>query len=100
MSFESIEVEIEPILRDFTEARADDMALYCLYVAGRGADIKRTLLEREYRLKRGIASYESVGRIRRKLQHANEDLRPTAGYLIERQRAEKEFIAYAKRQKK
>lgn len=100
MSFESIEVEIEPILRDFTEARADDMALYCLYVAGRGADIKRTLLEREYRLKRGIASYESVGRIRRKLQHANEDLRPTAEYLIERQRAEKEFIAYAKRQKK
>lgn len=100
MTFETIENEIKPILERFTEARADDMALYCLYVAGRGADIKRTLLEREYRLKRGIASYESVGRIRRKLQHANEDLRPTAEYLIERQRAEKEFIAYAKRQKK
>ena len=96
MTFETIEQELKPILENFIETRADDMSLYGLYVSNKGVQLTRVLTDREYRLTHGIASYESVGRIRRKLQAKYRELRPAPEYLAERKRAEKEYKKYAR----
>ena len=99
MGFETIEDEIKPILEVNLESRADDMVLYCIYVQLHNADIRKVMNNREYRIKHGIKPIESIARIRRKLQHKYEDLRPEEKYLIERQRAEKEYLLYARDKK-
>ena len=99
MGFETIRKEIEPILEVNIEARTDDMNLYRAYVKLHGASLDRVFESREYRLSHGIYPFESVGRVRRMIQHDNEDLRPTKEYLLERQRAEKEYLLYAKEKK-
>lgn len=96
MTFKTIERELEPLLEHITETRGDDMALYAHYCGNRGADLYKVLTDREYRLRRGIASYDSVGRIRRKIQKKRPDLRPTAEEIRKRREAEKEYKEYAK----
>ena len=96
MTFETIEQELKPILENHEEARADDMCLYLLYVGIKRVELYTAFSDREYRLTHGIASYESVGRIRRKLQAKYRELRPAPEYLAERKRAEKEYKKYAR----
>lgn len=96
MTFKTIETDLKPILEKNEEARADDMTLYAYYVKGKGANLGKVLLSREYRLKCGLASYDSVGRIRRKLQEHYKELRPSKEYLEKRRKAEKEYRKYSK----
>lgn len=96
MTFKTIESDLKPILERIEEARADDMTLYAYYVKEKGANLGKVLLSREYRLKCGLASYDSVGRIRRKLQEHYANLRPTKEYMEKRRKSEKEYRKYAK----
>ena len=94
--WKSIENAIEPILQEDVDTRADDMRLYLRYVQRNKADIGKCMFERKYRLQRRIASYDSVSRIRRKLQQRDPKLRPSKEYIAARRKAEKEFRLYAK----
>ena len=72
----------------------------------RRAGVSRMAFYRNYTDKEDILHelgnklVESIARIRRKLQHKYEDLRPEEKYLIERQRAEKEYLLYARDKKR
>lgn len=102
MTFKTIEKEIIPILEQDVEARANDMVLYAKYVDYKtkgnvsftGA-LALVFTDSEYRITKGIAPYESVSRIRRKVQEIRRDLRPTPAQLEEKYRAEKEYRKYA-----
>lgn len=104
MTFNTVENDITPILKRSKAARCDDMVLYANYayekIAGfnYGAGwLEKVFSDRRFRLSHGIAPYETVSRVRRKLQAANENLRPTIEDIDERKRAEKEYKDYAKR---
>jgi hypothetical protein len=106
MTFESIEADLKPILKENQAARCDDMALYSYYCyrklekanADTGAAwLQRVFTDHHFRTNYGIAPYESVSRIRRLLQAKYEDLRPDEVYKAERKRAELEYRAYVKK---
>lgn len=96
MEFKTVEQDIKPILEEQEETRSDDSVLYVRYINRKGGGIGKALLDRKYRLINGLASYDTVSRVRRKLQAKYESLRPTKEYLEERKKAEKEYRAYAK----
>jgi hypothetical protein len=54
----------------------------------------------DYRHLYDLAPYETVSRVRRKLQEKYAELRPTAEQIEEKKRAEKEYRLYAKGVKK
>lgn len=103
MTFKTVEQEITPILEEHEVARCDDMALYAAYVykkiqryyEGPGW-LERVFSDRRFRISCGIVPYETISRIRRKLQSKNEELRPTKEYQEERKKAENEYKKYAK----
>lgn len=101
MSFVTIEQEIEPILKENEAARCDDMTLYAAYVytklQGYGAGwLERVFSDRRFRLMNNIATYGAVGRVRRRLQAKNPELRATPEAKAERYEAEKEYRKYAR----
>jgi len=96
MTFKTVEQELKPILEKYESTRGDDMNLYVKYVNSRGGDIGKTLCDRKYRLSRGLASYDTVSRIRRKIQAENAGLRPSKEYIEKRKKAEAEYKKYAK----
>ena len=103
MSFKRIEDDIIPILKDSYAARCDDMALYTYYAyhkierLGLGAGwLERVFTDRRLRILSGIAPYESVSRVRRKLQEENPELRAPKEVVKERKRVEREYKQYAK----
>lgn len=97
--FLTVEKAIEPILANDPYTRADDMLLYLEYLRKIGAagDIAHVLGSRNYRIVNGIAPYETVSRVRRKLQEKNEELRPNKKFLETRKKAEKIFKEYSKK---
>lgn len=106
MAFTTVENEIKPILKSNMASRIDDMTLYACYVFeklnGIDASMTTTWLEKvfsskRYRIAYGIAPYETVSRVRRKLQELNEDLRPTPEQITEKKRLEKEYKQYARK---
>lgn len=103
MSFKRVEDDVREILEKDTTARCDDMALYANYVFGKIKDLncgkgwlQYIFSNRRYRIIHGIAPYETVSRIRRKLQEKNKDLRPSKAELEERNRLEKKYKEYAR----
>ena len=104
MTFQTIEQDITPILKEDEAARSDDMALYANYVYSKisklnygGAGwLQKVFSDRRFRIIHGIAPYESVSRVRRKLQEKHEDLRPTKAYQEERKRVEANYKKYAR----
>ena len=98
MDFKTVEQELKPILEEYEAARCDDMRLYVRYLTrkGRGNDLGKVLLDRKFRLMNGLASYETVSRVRRKLQAKDARLRPSKKYLEERKKAEAEYKKYAR----
>ena len=106
MEFERLEEEIQFILEYNTEARADDMALYCDYVYRRTKDdglglewLVKVFSDRRYRASKGIHGYESVSRVRRKLQEAYPELRPTSEALAIRKEHNKKVREYVRGKK-
>lgn len=98
----TVEKAIEPILANDPFTRADDMLLYLEYLRriGEAGDLAAVLSDRKYRIAYGIAPYETVSRVRRKLQEKYEDLRPNKKYIERRKETEKEFRKYAKLREK
>ena len=103
MEFKTVEQDIKPILKESEAARCDDMALYANYVWTKlekfeyGAGwLEKIFSDRRFRIMHGIAPYETVSRVRRRLQAENENLRPSKAYQEERKRAEVEYKKYAR----
>lgn len=104
MNFKTVEQDIRPILEASEIARADDMALYTRYARRKikslnlGAGwIEKVFSNRNFRILYGIAPYDTVSRVRRRLQAENKDLRPSKEYIEERKKAERDYREYAKR---
>lgn len=99
--FLTVEKAIEPILANDPFTRADDMLLYLEYLRRIGAagDLTAVLSDRKYRIAYGIAPYDTVSRVRRKLQGKYEDLRPNKAFIKLRRENEKEFRKYARGRK-
>lgn len=101
MTFGNIEDDIRPILKENIGARCDDMQLYAAYVYRkldeRGKDwLLKVFSDRRFRIIHGIAPYESVSRIRRKLQAMDATLLAPTEVTRERKEAEKRYKAYAR----
>ena len=103
MEFKTVEQDIKPILEESEAARCDDMALYANYVWTKlnkfdyGAGwLEKVFSDRRFRIMHGIAPYETVSRVRRRLQAENENLRPSKAYQEERKSAEVEYKKYAR----
>ena len=96
MNFKTVEQAVEHILGEKQETRADDMLLYLCYLDLKKAPTIHTMFNRDFRIKNGIASYETVSRVRRKLQARYRWLRPTPKEIAERRQAEKEYRKYAR----
>ena len=103
MKFKTVEQDIKPILKDNYATRCDDMALYACYVyekvqhLGLGAGWLQTVFSnRRLRIINGIAPYETVSRVRRRLQNKYEDLRAPEELRKERREIEKKYKEYAR----
>ena len=104
MEFKTVEQDVARILKYNHEARNDDMKLYAAYayekIDGYGYGLGwliSVFSDRRFRAIHGIAPYETVSRVRRKLQEVNESLRPSEAAIEEKKRREKEYRNYAKR---
>ena len=106
MTFKTIEEDLVSILKGNEAAKCDDMALYAYYAHEKLSNAKavlepgwlcRVFTDRRYRIIHGIASYQSISRIRRKLQEQYEDLRPDQAFKDNRKRVELEYKAYARK---
>ena len=103
MTFQTIEQDVIEILKQNTDARADDMTLYAAYVwdkvknKGMGAGWLQSIFsDRRARVMYGVAPYESVSRIRRKVQFHYAELRPSEEVRAEKKALERKYKAYAK----
>lgn len=85
---------ILPILERYPAARSDDRVLYYWVLKDQGFDLSvslsRFLLGCEY------PSYDSVSRVRRKLQEKYPELLPKENERLARQKAEEDFKEYAR----
>jgi hypothetical protein len=103
LKFETLEEEIEYILEYNHEARADDMTLYSDYVYRRIKDeglglgwLVKIFSDRKYRASKGICTFETVTRVRRRLQASNPELRPTKEAIEARKEQTKKIKQYAR----
>ena len=103
MKIERLEDEIQTILEYNEPARADDMTLYCDYVFRHVKDeglgvgwLVKVFSDRKYRATHGIHGYESVSRVRRKLQADYPELRPSAEAIAIRKMHNKTIKEYAR----
>lgn len=92
-----LENEIEYLLTTEESNRADDMKLYASYCEMHGArDLMQIFKSVSLRAVLGLASFESVSRVRRKLQEKNEDLRASIRTQQKRKNLQKEYRKYAR----
>ncbi|MBQ1999053.1 MAG: hypothetical protein II220_06155 [Spirochaetales bacterium] len=92
-----LENEIEYLLTVDESNRADDMKLYSNYCEMHGArDLMQIFKSVSLRATLGLASFESVSRVRRKLQEKNEDLRASTRTQQKRKDLQKEYRKYAR----
>ncbi len=103
MTFHTVEDDIREILEYNETARADDMALYADYVymktekLGLGDSwLRKVFSDNRFRIMHGIAPYETVSRIRRKIQAKEIDLKPTKAAIEERKTYERNYRKYAR----
>ena len=103
MEFKTVEQDITPILKESEAARCDDMELYANYAYTKIAKLnygagwlEKIFSDRRFRILHGIVPYETVSRVRRKLQEKYAELRPSEVYREERKRIEAEYKKYAK----
>lgn len=103
MKLKTVEKEITPILERCEVARFDDMKLYTMYVynklpwdRAKIGCIERVFNDRRYRIMHEIAPYETVSRVRRRLQAKDATLRPSQEVIDARREEEKKFRNYAR----
>ncbi|MCR5705168.1 MAG: hypothetical protein K6G85_11225 [Eubacterium sp.] len=94
-----IEDNVKAILEEKKETRGDDYVLYAEYVDRffpdlRGKSFKELFCQHK---ELGLPSFESITRLRRKIQERSLALRPTESTRQKRKSAEQDFISYARR---
>ena len=102
MGFKTIKEMITPILESKKQARCDDMYLYMCYLAMfkiKRADVVTIFSSPDFRRSLNIIPYDSIGRIRRKIQSERPELRATPEQIKEKLRAEREYREYVKEKK-
>ena len=95
---EKLEPRVQSILEDHEDTRGDDAILYGRYIDRFRpdlSDVPATTLFRHHK-EYQVPSYESVTRIRRKVQTKNEHLLPVEKTRQKRERAEQDYIDYAR----
>ena len=96
---EKLEPRVQAVLEDFEDTRGDDAILYGRYIERYRPDLSEvpaTTLFRHHK-EYQVPSYESVTRIRRKVQTKNFDLLPTEKTRQKRDKAEQDYKDYARR---
>ena len=97
MRFKTVEEDISPLLKTDATTRCDDMRLYYKYVeVMKDANITLAFTSSKYRYSKNIAPYETVSRVRRKLQEKHPELRPTPAQIEGKKKAVKDYKSYAK----
>ena len=99
--FESLENQVLHILQTNRDARADDMTLYAHYIAIKAPYeyMETVFIDRDFRVKKMIAPYSTISRIRRKLQEKYPELKPSPEMIAKRKKREAVYRAYAKSNK-
>lgn len=82
------------VLRRYAQTRADDKLLYFWVLREEGFSTGISL--EQYLLSEGFPNYDSITRVRRKLQEKYPELRPAKNEQIRREEAEEDFRAYAR----
>ena len=85
---------VKAILTGYEDTRSNDKLLYLRLLRAEGYNTKISL--DEYLRFDGFPNYDSISRVRRKLQERFPELRPAKNEQIRRDEAEKDFRAYAK----
>lgn len=103
MGFSKVEQDVRTILEDNTAARCDDMTLYADYCYSKVKDmnygkewLQVIFSNRRFRIIHGIAPFETVSRVRRKIQAHDPDLRADEDTRREKKEMEKKYKDYAK----
>lgn len=91
-----LENEVEILLHKYEDARADDMLLYYFYCESHGLKIEDAMKSLSLRVICGVATYESVSRVRRLIQAKNEKLRASEETIKARRELQKEYRKYAR----
>ena len=87
-----VKKEVRDILFSHLETRGDDMILYYRYLESKGeTSMDKVFKNPVYRKERGIATYECVSRMRRKIQEESPILLPSKEYIVGRRKAEKNY---------
>ena len=95
--------EVQRILTNSPDTRADDMVLYYHYVSDNckkevGNDSFLTLFANpRYRVENGLPSFATVSRMRRKLQETYEELRPNKEQQAIKKKYEKMYREFYKK---
>lgn len=82
------------VLRRYAQTRADDKLLYFWVLREEGFHTGVSL--ETYLLSDEFPNYDSITRVRRKLQEKYPELRPAKNEQIRREEAEQDFRAYAR----
>ena len=97
MRFKTVEADVIRLLRNNKATRCNDMYLYFAYVRDKGlTEITSVFTSEYYRILHGVAPYETVSRVRRKLQERYPELKPTKAQIERKKKTEQEFKLYAK----
>ena len=92
-----LENEIEYLLTVDESNRADDMKLYASYCEMHGGrELMQIFKSVSLRATLGLASFESVSRVRRKLQSKDESLKASKHAQRMRKNLQKEYRKYAR----
>lgn len=101
MSFKTVEQDVKAILEKNQQARCDDMKLYSSYVYNKLDDTSEEWLlkvfsDKRFRIINGIAPYETVSRVRRKLQEEHEELKAPDYIIQQKKEQERAYRMYAR----
>lgn len=85
---------VKPILEEYPAARSDDRLLYYWVLKKQGFDLSVTVSR--FLLGVDYPNWETITRVRRKLQENYPELREPSNVQKMRNQAEEEFIEYAR----
>ena len=101
MAFKRVEEDVKEILKENMQARCDDMKLYASYVYNKldekGEEwLLKVFSDKRFRIINGIAPYETVSRVRRKLQEEHEELKAPDYIIQQKKEQERAYRMYAR----
>lgn len=98
----TLTAEVEKLLIENEDYRCDDMKLYYAYIMETLKNEKlfaKVFSKSDYRAECGLATYESISRIRRFVQKANPDVRATEKQIKDKKELEKAYRKYFREHK-